>query len=473
MTGAVNEDLAFAGVARLGELVRAGEVTPRELVELYLTRIERLNPRVNAFISIRAEKALTEADAALARLRAGQVGALLGVPVVVKDNVDIAGEVTTQGTVAQQTAAAADAEVVRRLRAAGAPILGKTTLSELATCGQQTESPTYGVTRNPWDPARSAGGTSGGTAAAVAAGLAPVGLGADGAGSIRVPAAFCGLFALAPTRGRISTMPDPEHWHGLTVFGGLARSVLDAALFDDALRGSARGDLHAPPEPHSSFAHAAGREPSRLRIAVSLKGMIHGIRPGPAARAAVEQTAELLRSLGHQIAEQNPRYGQLANGIAIRSLAGIADDAAKLDHPDLLGNRARQMAALGRRAHGRLLRRAKRRELPAARRVNAIFADHDLLLTPVTAVQPALIEKWHDAGMIRTLLGGSAYVTYTAPWNYLGQPAASIPAGLDGTGLPTAIQLAGPPGSETTIISLAAQLERARPWAQLTPPLAQ
>jgi amidase len=249
--------------------------------------------------------------------------------------------------------------------------------------------------------------------------------------------------------------------------------VLDAALFDDALRGPAGGDLHTPPEPDFSFAQAAVREPRSLRVAVSLRCMIHGIRPGHAAREAVDQTAELLRSLGHQVAEQNPRYGQLANGIAVRSLAGIADDAAKLDQPDLLGSRARQMAALGRRAHGRMLQRARRRELPIARRVNAIFADHDLLLTPVTAVQPALVEKWHDAGTIRTLLGGGAYVTYTAPWNYLGQPAASIPAGLDETGLPTAIQLAGPPGSETTIISLAAQLERARPWAHLTPPLAR
>jgi amidase len=473
MTAAGNEELAFAGVARLGELLRAGEVTPRELVELYLRRIDRLNPQVNAFISIRAEKALAEADAALARLRAGQAGALLGVPVVVKDNVDIAGELTTHGTAAQETAAGADAEAVRRLRAAGAPILGKTTLPELATCGQSTESPSFGVTRNPWDLARSAGGTSGGTAAAVAAGLAPVGLGADGAGSIRVPAAFCGLFGLAPTRGRISTMPDPEHWHGLTVFGGLGRSVLDAALFDDALRGPARGDLHAPPEPDTSFAQAAAREPARLRVAVSLKGMIPGIRPGQVAREAVERTAQLLRSLEHHVAEQNPSYGQLSNGLAVRSLAGIADDAAKLDRPERLANRARQMAALGRRLHGRALRRAKRREPLIARRINAIFANHDVLLTPVTAVQPAPVEKWHDASMIRTLLGGSAYVTYTAPWNYLGQPAASIPAGLDETGLPTAIQLAGPPGSETTIISLAAQIQRAHPWAQLTPPLAQ
>jgi amidase len=163
MAGAGNEELAFAGVARLGELLREREVTPRERVELYLRRIERLNPQVNAFVSIQAEKALAEADAALARLRAGQAGGLLGVPAVVKDNVDIAGEVTTHGTAAQETAASADAEAVRRLRAAGAPILGKTTLPELATCGQLTESSAYGVTRNPWDRARSAGGTSGGS----------------------------------------------------------------------------------------------------------------------------------------------------------------------------------------------------------------------------------------------------------------------------------------------------------------------
>jgi len=473
MTGTGDEELAFAGVARLSELLRAGELTPRELVELYLARIERLNPRVNAFVSVRADQALVEADAALARLRAGQAGALLGVPVVVKDNIDIAGEVTTHGTAAHETAADADAEAVRRLRVAGAPILGKTTLPELATCGQLTASGAYGVTRNPWDLARSGGGTSGGTAAAVAAGLAPVGLGTDGAGSIRVPAAFCGLFALAPTHGRISTMPDAEHWHGLTVFGSLARSVLDAAVFDDVLGGPARGDRHAPPEPESSLALAAAREPGRLRVAVSLKGMIPGIRPGDVARQAVQGTAELLRSLGHEVAEQDPSYGQLSNGIAVRSLAGIADDAAKLDHPDRLGDRTRRMAALGRRLHGRALRRARRREPLIARRVNAIFANHDLLLTPVTAVQPPPVEKWQDAGMIRTLLGGGAYVTYTAPWNYLGQPAASIPAGLDETGIPTAIQLAGPPDSEPTIISVAAQIERARPWAQRTPPLAQ
>jgi amidase len=465
------EDLAFAGVARLSELLRAGEVTPRELVELYLARIERLEPKLNAFVSVRPEAALTEADAALERLRAGGSGPLLGVPVVVKDNVGIAGEVTGHGTGANETPTAGDAEVVRRLRAAGAPMLGKTTMPELAMWGHMTESRTHGATRNPWDTGRSAGGSSGGTAAAVAAGLAPVGLGSDGGASIRVPAALCGLFGLKPTRGRISTLPDPEHWHGLTVFGGLARSVLDTALFDDALRGATAGDAHTPPEPEVSFADAARRQPGRLRIAVSLRGTLPGIEAGPAARRAVEQTAELLRSLGHQVAERDPEFGQLFPDIMPLYLAGVADDAAKLDHPERLEPRSRRMAQVGRRLHGRPLRRARRRQPAVGERVNAIFADHEVLLTPVTATQPEAVGRWHGKGAVRTFNGSGPYVTYTAIWNYLGQPAAAVPAGFDQDGLPTAVQIAAPVNRETTLLSLAAQLEQAHPWADRKPPL--
>jgi amidase len=467
---AAGEDLAFAGVERLSELLRAGEVTPRELVELYLTRIELLAPKLGAFVSVRAEAALAEADAALERLRAGEPGSLLGVPVVVKDNVDIAGEVTGHGTGANETPAASDAEVVRRLRVAGAPMLGKTAMPELAMWGHITESQTHGPTRNPWDTRRSAGGSSGGTAAAVAAGLAPVGLGSDGGASIRVPSALCGLFGLKPTRGRISTLPDPEHWHGLTVFGGLARSVLDAALFDDALRGPAAGDAHTPTEPEVSFADAARREPGRLRVAVSLKGTLPGISVGPAARRAVEQTAELLRSLGHQVAERDPKYGQLLPDIMPLYLSGVADDAAKLDHPDRLEPRSRRMAAIGRRLHGRALRRALRRQPVVAGRINAIFADHDVLLTPLTAAQPEPVERWRGKGAVRTFNGSGPYVTYTAIWNYLGQPAAAVPAGFDEDGLPTAVQIAAPVNGETTLLSLAAQLEQATLWTDRRPP---
>src|SRR3989440_2468611 len=178
-------DLAFAGVARQGELLRAGPVTPRDLVECYLERIERLDPELNAFVSVRAEAALAEADAALERLRAGESGPLLGIPVAVKDNVDIEGEVTGHGTAANRAPATSDAEVVRRLRAAGAPMLGKTALPELAMWGHMTESESHGPTRNPWNVERATGGSSGGSAAAAAAGLAAAALGSAGGASIR------------------------------------------------------------------------------------------------------------------------------------------------------------------------------------------------------------------------------------------------------------------------------------------------
>ena len=302
--------------------------------------------------------------------------------------------------------------------------------------------------------------------------MAPVGLGSDGGASIRVPSALCGLFGLKPTRGRLSTLPDPEHWHGLTVFGGLARSVLDAALFDDVLRGAGVGDAHTPPEPQMTFADAARREPGRLRVAMSLKGTLPGVKAGPVAQRAVEETADLLRSLGHHVAERDPKYGLLMPDIMPRYLAGVADDAAKLDHPELLERRSRRMVAWGRLLHGRPLRRAVRRETTVAERVNAIFADHDVLLTPVTAAQPEPVERWRDKGAIRTFNGSGPYVTYTAIWNYLGQPAAAVPAGFDDDGLPIAVQIAAPVNGETTLLSLAAQLEQARPWADRRPPTA-
>jgi amidase len=466
------DDLAFTGVAQLSEMLRAGDVTPRELVELYLARIDRLDPRLNAFVSVRAEAALVEADAALARLRAGKSAPLLGVPVAVKDNVDIAGEVTGHGTAANESPAANDAVVVRRLRAGGAPILGKTTLPELEAWSHMTESQTHGPTRNPWNTERTTGGSSGGSAAAVAAGLAPLALASDGGASIRVPAAQCGLFGLKPTRGRISTMPDSERWHGLTVFGGIGRRVLDVALFDDAVRGRAAGDAHTPPEPEISFADAARRDPRRLRVAVSLKATMPWHRAGPAAWRAVEQTAELLRSLGHQVAERDPHYGLLLLDMMPPYLAGIADEAARLEHRERLEPRTRQMAAVGSRLHGRMLARALRRAPAVAERVNAVFGDHDVLLTPVTAASPAPAERWRGKGALRTFSASGPYVTYTAVWNYLGQPAATVPAGFDDDGLPTAVQLVGPANSETTLFSLAAQLEGARPWADRRPPVA-
>jgi amidase len=452
-----DEDLAFAGVTRLGELLGAGQVTPRELAEFYLARIERLNPALRAFISVRAERALEEADAALKRLQDGERTPLLGMPVAVKDNVDVVGEVTTHGTGRHPAVATADSEVVRRLRLVGAVILGKTALCELAAYGHFTGSATYGVTRNPWNLDRSPGGSSGGSAAAVAAGMVPVALGSDGGGSIRIPSAFCGLFGLKPQRGRVPLAPLADHWYGCTVLGGIGRTVLDVATFDDAISAAPDSKL----EPDGSLADAARREPQRLRIAVSLKSAIPGVKPSPESIAAIEQATGLLQSLGHVVETHELAHPQLLTTFTPRWAAGIRDDT--LAHGDNLERRTRHMATVGRWLSGRALRRSIDRESALAQRLNAVFDGYDLVMTPVTAAPPPSAEISSSSGALRSFNQGSPYVCYTPTWNYVGQPAAAIPAGFDADGLPRAIQLAGPPDSEATIVSLAAQIEAAAP----------
>src|SRR6476660_4139819 len=218
MAGMTGEELAFVGAARQAEMVRAGEVSPKELVQLSLDRIAKLDPELNAFRKVFAEKALLEAEQAEARIKAGEERPLLGVPIAIKDEIDVAGEINTHGTDGFTEPAKADSEVVRRLREAGAIVVGLTLLPEMAICGF-SESATYGVTRNPWNPQRTPGGSSGGSGSAVAA------------GSIRIPAASCGLFGLKPSRGRVPLDPNLEGWHGLAVEGCLSRSVLDTALW--------------------------------------------------------------------------------------------------------------------------------------------------------------------------------------------------------------------------------------------------
>src|SRR5271155_918440 len=259
-------ELAYAGIARQAQLIAAGEISSRELVEVYLARIERFDVKLNAFRIVLGERARLEADQADARRGAGGKRPLLGVPIAVKDDIDVAGEVTPYGTNAQEAPARADAEVVRRLREAGAVIIGKTNVPEL-TLWPFTETATHGATRNPWDAQRAPGGSSGGSAAAVAAGLVGAALGSDGAGSIRIPAAWCGLFGLKPQRGRVSMAPRTRCWHGLSVNGVLTRTVADTALFHDVASGAIDVDADRVPAPEVPFAQAAATPPGRLRIA--------------------------------------------------------------------------------------------------------------------------------------------------------------------------------------------------------------
>ena len=287
----------------------------------------------------------------------------------------------------------------------------------------------------------------------------PVALGSDGGGSIRIPSAFCGLFGLKPQRGRVSLAPLSDHWHGCTVLGGLGRRVLDVAILDDVVSGAGDGSLSA----------AARTEPRQLRIAVSLKPGIPGVKPSAQSLTAVEQTAELLRSLGHEVREHKLVQPQLLTTFTPRWAAGVREDVVAYGGD--LEPRTQKLAALGRRLGGRALRRSIKREEQVARRVNAVFDEHDLVMTPTTAAPPPPATISSGSGAFRTFNEGSPFVCYTPVWNYVGQPAASIPAGFDQDGLPMAVQLAGPPETETTIVSLAAQLEAARPWHERRPEL--
>jgi amidase len=448
------DELAFAGVARQAELVRAGEVSSRELVMLHLERIERLDPELNAFRRVMSERALVDAQQADGRRGAGEDRPLLGVPLAVKDVEDVTGEVTRWGTDAFSTPAAQDSELVRRLRAAGAVIVGKTNCPELAIVGD-TEGPAFGITRNPWNTDRSVGGSSGGSAAAVAAGLCAGATASDGMGSIRIPAANCGLVGLKPTRERI---PLGEHWYGLSVAGFVTRSVRDTALLlavgagDDAL-------IDAPDRP-----------PDRLRVAVSTKPPFPA-RVHPDVKRAVEQTASRLRALGHEVEQEDPPYPPLSPATT-RYLAGIAQDVDEwVERPDRLQRRTKGFARMGRAIPRQALDWARRED--DSSRYASFFSTHDVLVIPVNATPPWRAGEWEGLGAVRTFLGqAQVQPLFTGEWNLTGQPAISVPAGTSEDGMPIGVQIVARAGDEATLISLAGQLEGELRWTDRRPPVA-
>jgi amidase len=466
-------ELAFAGIARQAELLQAREVSSLELVELYLERIERIDPKLNAFALLLADEARAAARGADERLGRGEEAPLLGVPIALKDELDdVEGLITANGTSAFDQPAVADAEHTRRLRQAGAVLLGKTTLPELAIFGF-TETKTYGETRNPWNPERTPGGSSGGSAAAVAAGLVGAASGSDGAGSIRIPAANCGLFGLKPQRGRISLAPLREHWLGMTMAGCLSRRVRDTALWLDVAAGPVSGDADSPPPRDSSYMAAATRDPGRLRVAWSLsspRALAPPLRD-PEVEAAVEGLAELFGQLGHQVEQRDPSWGLIGSDCANRYLKAIEAEIERVPHPERLERRTRGFGRLAKAIPAPLLRRSLAAEARHASRINRIFEDFDVLLLPATATPPVEVGRWEGRGALRTLLGMSRVYPHTIAWNYLGNPAASIPAPRTADGLPVAVQLVAAPNREDLLLSLGAQLEAELRWPDERPPL--
>lgn len=457
-----------AGLVATARALAEGEITSLALVERTLARIASTQGSLNAFRIVRTEAALAEAVAADAQLATGARKPLLGVPVAVKDDMDVAGEPTAFGCEGEFPAVARDGEAVRRLRAAGAVIIGKTNTCEF---GQWpfTEGPAFGATRNPWNPQHTPGGSSGGSAAAVAAGLVPAALGSDGAGSVRIPASWTHLVGIKPQRGRISTWPRGESFQGITVNGTLARTVADAALLLDAASGNHDLDPHRPPAVDASA--AVRREPGRLRIALALKPPFTALpaRLQPQVRARVVELAEKLADLGHIVEEADPPYGQIGLTFIPRATAGLAERVREAPFPALLDRRTRDAARLGGLLGGVPLRAARRAEAVLHRRIGGFFTSYDVVLAPTTAAPPPRIGAMLKLGGLATDRAMIAACPYAWPWNVLGWPGVNVPAGFVGGGLPVGAQLLGPANSEPLLLSLAAQLEAELRWHERWP----
>lgn len=455
------------------DLVRrttAGSVSVAEVVEASLERIALRDPGLNAFSVVLAQEAratAAELDALVAG--GGQPGPLHGVPVAIKEELDVAGCVTTFGGRGNSTPAATDGEVVRRLRRAGAVIVGKTRMPEF---GQWpfTESEDGGITRNPWDRTRTPGGSSGGTAAAVAAGMVPVAIGGDGGGSIRIPSAYCGLFGLKPTRGRVTSDPMPHLWWALGTTGPLTRTVLDSALVYDVIRGNLGADRFTAPEPETTFIAAAGGRPGRLRIGWSTVPVTKGVRPAREHVVAVEETARLLADLGHDVVEVDPRYPDPTAAFVPQFLAGVRAEADAVEHFGRLEKRTRETYRLGSWVNPGIVEKALVAGDRVSERANRVFDHVDVLLSPVIGPRPRRVGALSSGGTLASAVKARPVVAWTALWNVTGNPAASVPAGVAADGLPVAVQLVGRHGDETTLIALAAQLEHAHPWPLLTDP---
>nr|WP_268244570.1 amidase [Actinokineospora fastidiosa] len=450
-----NKGVDMAGLAESAQLLSDGLTTSSDLVGKALKAAT--DSDLNAFRLLRASEALVEAKAADERLAAGERLPLLGVPIAIKDDVDLAGAPTAFGCAGDFPVAEADCELVRRVKAAGAVIIGKTNTPEFGQWPVTEGS--FGATRNPWNPDYSPGGSSGGSAAAVAAGIVPAAVGSDGAGSIRIPAAWTNLVGIKPTRGLVPTAPEPELFHGLTTSGPLARTVADAALLLDVLTG---GDYSA-----------AVTAPVRpLRIALSMRPAFTAfrVRVDPDVRAAVYAVARTLMSLGHSVSVADPAYGLIGLSFLPRSFGGIHDWTRRVPDAALLDARTRHNGRVGRLlGHGLGASRATLGFF--ARRIGAVFTEFDVVLTPTTATPPLPVGSIDGLPGWRTDRRVVTACPFAWPWNVLGWPGVNVPAGFTPSGLPVGAQLLGPADSEPLLISLAAQLEAASDWAATRPPI--
>jgi amidase len=478
----------------LGGLVASGQVTAAELLEAALERADARNPALNAIVHRADDVARRRAAGAL------PAGPLSGVPFLIKDLLTAwkGQPMTFSSRLGAGFRPGFDSEVVRRLEAAGLNLFGTTNAPELGILAH-TEPRLHGPCRNPWNTDHTPGGSSGGSASAVAARIVPAAHGNDGGGSLRIPASHGGLFGLKPTRGRVSFAPASDGWDGMACEGVLTRSVRDSAALLDVLAGPLPGDTFTPPPPARPWLEEVGRPPGRLRIAFTEESFF-GRTTHDECRAAVRDAATALAALGHELVEDRPPFDRepMVHAYLVVVAAGVGAAVENLSR--LTGRRARQSLlepeTVGLVAGGRAFSATEHvaaldTTRAWARQIGPFFERYDLLLTPTVGQPPvrvgALQPRPLEALGIRlaALLGSRRLLDtmfaeigdrsfeatgFTMPWNQTGQPAASVPIRWTPEGLPLGAQLVGRFGDEATLVRVAAQLEAARPWAARTPP---
>ena len=459
-------ELAFLSAVEQARLVRSGEVSSTQLVQSSLERIERIDPTLNAFVTVCGEEAL--AAAAQIDSSTGDEPCR-GVPIGIKDLAATAGIRTTYSSKAYADYVPDfDTAVVRRIRDAGFVIIGKTNTPEFGTVAF-TESDLNGATRNPWNTDLTPGGSSGGAAAAVAAGLVPIAHATDGGGSIRIPASCCGLFGLKPSRGRVSSAPFGS-LEGLSTAGPMARTVADAAAFLDVLAGYEPGDPWWAPPPDRPFAVTTLEAPPKLRVAVTRTPPIETPVAAECVRA-LDAATELLAELGHDVREETPPWREPNLFELFITVWQVGPALYPVDEA-LLTPLNRGLVESARATSAADYAGAVAQLQALARRIVSFWSETDVVLTPTLALTPVPI-GWQEevADPIDQLFRNTEFTPFTAVANLTGLPAMSLPLHWSDGGVPVGVQAIGPPAGDALLLRLAAQIEDAAPWAERRPPV--
>ena len=458
-------DRAFTSALDLAKSIRDREVSPLELVNLYLERIDRLNHQLGSYFTVTADRAIELATAQTEHLaglnKSEELPPFFGVPIAIKDLTPVAGVPCTYGTQALVNNISHYSEsVVWRIEAAGFNILGKTATSQIGSL-PYSEPPGFRPARNPWNLEYTPGGSSGGSAAAVAAGLCAIAQGSDGGGSIRGPASACGLVGIKPSRGRVSWAPVGDYLSGISANGPLARTVADAAALLDVMSGYTTGDPYWLPDPNPTFLEAAGQKLGKLRIAFSTSIAPVG-EAAPACQQAVLETVKLLTDLGHDVEPGCPDFTGLIEPFTVIWQSGAAASGipGKVLEPMNRWLLEKTVSA------GEYLRAVNQMQV-ISRRIVGFFENFDVLVLPTYMHSPIGIGEWADLSCEETLQRIINWVAPCPPFNASGLPAIALPAILDDNGLPVGIQIIGRPAAEATLIALAAQIEAAKPFPVL------